>query len=139
MNGEYGFMRIVIAILLSKKHSREGPEKDRLFRNEVARRAFEAFTKRVVIDDEDTSIMQLILAYTYINSILQYISRKLAEIRKGGQDPFVLRSRYRTFLSIAVESLQTEVIKTMQKTLWKDATEHNAFLNEFGMLEGEDE
>lgn len=51
----------------------------------------------------------------------------------------MVRSRYRTFLPIAVQKLQTEVIRKMEKTLWKDSTEHNVFLNEPGMFEGEAE
>lgn len=88
--------------MIEEADSTQGAETDSLFLNEEARRTFEAFSGSLVTDDEDTDIMQLNLENAWQTDILEDISRTLARIRNVGQETFVLRSRYKHFLPIAV-------------------------------------
>lgn len=88
--------------MIEEADSTQGAETDSLFLNEEARRTFEAFSGSLVTDDEDTDIMQLNLENAWQTDILEDISRTLARIRNVGHETFVLRSRYKHFLPIAV-------------------------------------
>lgn len=60
---------------------------------------------------QETSIMHLIHADAWMIDVIQDNLRKLVEIRKGVNDPFLSRNLFGELLQGVVEKRQTEVLK----------------------------
>lgn len=109
-------------------YERECAPDDKLFWSEIARWTFESFTGRGYIIEQATSIMPLIRADSWITAVMQDVSRKLAGIRKGVRERFLVRNRYWSLWPIAVGNLQIYILHIMEKSLEKGSKEHGKFL-----------
>lgn len=110
--------------------NREVTGEDILFRNEPARRAFEAFRGRILEPDDDASIMTLIRVDAWITAVIEDLSRKksVSDLgKRGGMETLVLRERYKTLLVESAENLLQCCCRSLMNSV-KESTDSRSRL-----------
>lgn len=75
----------------TEEGNRENSERDKLLKNETARKTFEEITARAMKSDDDTSIMHPMRDDAWMIAVLEDTTHTLARINKGCHEPVFMK------------------------------------------------